>query len=194
MRGIFIFAGVLLVRQFTWVLYVFGAFLVWAGVKNLLKNREEGPPDLGKSFFLRFLSRYLRVTTAPHQGKFVVRRGGRRFFTLLALALLMIELTDLVFAVDSIPAAFAITQDEDILFSSNIFAVIGLRSMFFLLAAVIKRFWALEYGISIVLVGIGLKMFQGLADIHISPAISLAFILGTLGLSVVVSLLIPRER
>lgn len=194
MRGIFIFAGVLLVRQFTWVLYVFGAFLVWAGVKNLLKNREEGPPDLGKSFFLRFLSRYLRVTTAPHQGKFVVRRGGRRFFTLLALALLMIELTDMVFAVDSIPAAFAITQDEDILFSSNIFAVIGLRSMFFLLAAVIKRFWALEYGISIVLVGIGLKMFQGLADIHISPAISLAFILGTLGLSVVVSLLIPRER
>lgn len=106
----------------------------------------------------------------------------------------MIELTDLVFAIDSIPAAFAITQDEEVLFSSNILAVMGLRSMFFLLAAVIQRFWALEYGISIVLVGIGLKMFQGLVGLHLGPEVSLSFILGTLGLSIVLSLIIRRER
>lgn len=188
MRGIFIFAGVLLVKKFHWVLYVFGAFLVWAGIRNLLK-KEAGPPDLSQNVFLRLLTRYLRITTAPHRGKFIVRRGGRRFFTLLALALLMIELTDLIFAVDSIPAAFAITQDEDVLFSSNILAVIGLRSMFFLLAAVIERFWALEYGISIVLIGIGLKMFQDLVGIHIEPIASLVFILGTLGTSIAVSLI-----
>ncbi len=191
MRGIFIFAGVLLVKKFHWVLYVFGAFLVWAGIRNLLK-KEEDPPDLSRNIFLRFLTRYLRITTAPHQGKFVVRRQGRRFFTLLALALLMIELTDLIFAVDSIPAAFAITQDEDVLFSSNIFAVMGLRSMFFLLAAVIERFWALEYGISVVLIGIGLKMFQDLIGVHIEPSVSLIFILGTLGTSIAISLIIRR--
>ncbi|GIV24459.1 MAG: membrane protein [Bacteroidia bacterium] len=190
MRGIFIFAGVLLVKKFHWVLYVFGAFLVWAGIRNLFK--KEGPPDLSQNVFLRFLTRYLRITTAPHQGKFILRRQGRRFFTLLALALLMIELTDLIFAVDSIPAAFAITQDEDVLFSSNIFAVMGLRSMFFLLAAVIERFWALEYGISIVLIGIGLKMFQDLVGLHIEPIVSLLFILGTLSASIAVSLMIRR--
>lgn len=193
MRGIFIFAGVLLVRKFHWVLYIFGAFLVWAGIKNLF-FRSEGPPDLSKNPLLRFLSRYLRITTAPHEGRFLVRRHGKRFFTLLALSLMMVEVTDLIFAIDSIPAAFAITQDEDILFSSNILAVMGLRSMFFLLAAVINRFWALEYGISIVLVGIGLKMFQALAGIHIPAEVSLVFILGTLALSILVSLLLPRKH
>ena len=193
MRGIFIFAGVLLVRQFHWVLYVFGGFLVWAGIRNLFK-KEEGPPDLSKNPILRLLTRYLRITTAPHEGRFIIRRGDKRFFTLLALALLMVELTDLVFAVDSIPAAFAITQDEEVLFSSNILAVMGLRSMFFLLAAVIQRFWALEYGISLVLMGIGLKMFQELVGLHISPAASLIFILTTLSLSVLLSLIIRKER
>ncbi len=193
MRGIFIFAGILLVKSFSWVLYIFGAFLVWAGLKNLLK-KDAQPPDLSKNPLLRFLMRYLRITTQPHQGKFILRKSGRRFFTLLALALFMIELTDLVFAIDSIPAAFAITQDEDVLFSSNILAVMGLRSMFFLLAAVIQRFWALEYGISIVLIGIGLKMFQGLVGLHLGPEVSLSFILGTLGLSIVLSLIIRREK
>lgn len=193
MRGIFIFAGVLLVRNFHWLLYIFGAFLIWAGIKNLF-FRSEGPPDLSKNPLLRFLSRYLRITTAPHEGRFIVRRHGKRFFTLLALSLMMIEVSDLIFAIDSIPAAFAITQDEDILFSSNILAVMGLRSMFFLLAAVIDRFWALEHGISIVLIGIGLKMFQELVGIHLSAEASLAFILGTLGLSIVISLIFPKKH
>lgn len=193
MRGIFIFAGILLVKNFGWVLYFFGAFLVWAGLKNLFK-KDAQPPDLSRNPLLRFLMRYLRITTQPHQGRFILRKDGRRFFTLLALALFMVELTDLVFAIDSIPAAFAITQDEDVLFSSNILAVMGLRSMFFLLAAVIQRFWALEYGISIVLIGIGLKMFQGLVGLHLGPEVSLSFILGTLSLSIALSLAIRRER
>lgn len=193
MRGIFIFAGILLVRNFQWLLYIFGAFLIWAGIKNLF-FRSEGPLDLSKNPLLRFLSRYLRITTAPHEGRFIVRRHGKRFFTLLALSLMMIEVSDLIFAIDSIPAAFAITQDEDILFSSNILAVMGLRSMFFLLAAVIDRFWALEHGISIVLIGIGLKMFQELVGIHLSAEASLAFILGTLGLSIVISLIFPKKH
>ncbi|MCX8111845.1 MAG: TerC/Alx family metal homeostasis membrane protein [Bacteroidia bacterium] len=192
MRGMFIFAGVLIVRQFHWVLYFFGAFLVWAGIKNLFFRSDE-PPDLSKNLLLRFLSRYLRITTAPHQGKFIIKRHNKRYFTLLALALMMVEFTDLLFAVDSIPAAFAITQDEDILFSSNILAVMGLRSMFFMLAAVIDRFWALEYGISIVLVGIGLKMFQGLMGFHVSAEVSLIFILGALSLSILLSLIVPKR-
>ncbi|MCS7297898.1 MAG: TerC/Alx family metal homeostasis membrane protein [Bacteroidia bacterium] len=191
MRGIFIFAGTLLVRKFQWILYIFGAFLIWAGIKNLFFRSEE-PPDLSKSPLLRVLSRYLRITTAPHEGRFILTRRGKRFFTLLALALLMVEFTDLLFAIDSIPAAFAITRDEDILFSSNILAVMGLRSMFFVLAAGIERFWALEYGISIVLIGIGLKMFQELFHLHVSAQWSLAFILITLGLSIVISLIFPK--
>ncbi|MCS7161831.1 MAG: TerC/Alx family metal homeostasis membrane protein [Bacteroidia bacterium] len=192
MRGIFIFAGVFLIRRFEWLLYIFGLFLIWAGVRNLLDSQKEAP-DLSKNLLLRFLSRHLQITTAPHEGKFILVRHGRRFFTLLALALLAVEISDLLFAVDSIPAAFGITRDEEILFSSNILAVMGLRSMFFLLAAVVERFWALEYGISIVLIGIGLKMFQGFLDFHISPAASLAFILGMLGGSILVSLAFPRK-
>jgi len=193
MRGIFIFAGVLLIKKFNWVLYIFGAFLVWAGTKNLF-FRSEAPPDLGKNPILRVLSRYLRITTAPHEGRFIIRKDRKRFFTLLALSLMMVELSDLIFAIDSIPAAFAITQDEDILFSSNILAVMGLRSMFFLLAAVIDRFWALEYGISIVLIGIGLKMYQSLVGLHLSAEVSLAFILGALGMSVLISLAFPKRH
>ncbi|MCS7152839.1 MAG: TerC/Alx family metal homeostasis membrane protein [Bacteroidia bacterium] len=194
MRGIFIFTGVLLVRQFRWVLYFFGGFLIWAGIRNLFSSRSESPPDLSKNLLLRFLSRYLRITTLPHEGRFILRRHGKRFFTLLALALLMVEISDLIFAVDSIPAAFAITQDEEILFSSNILAVMGLRSMFFMLATVIDRFWALEYGISIVLIGIGAKMFQELLGIHVSPEVSLAFILVSLGLSIILSLIFPKKH
>lgn len=193
MRGIFIFAGVILVKKFHWLLYFFGALLIWAGIKNLFLRSDE-PPDLGKNVLLRFLSRYLRITTAHHEGRFTVIRRGKRFFTVLALALLMIELTDLIFAIDSIPAAFAITQDEEILFSSNILAVMGLRSMFFLLAAVIERFWALEYGISITLIGIGLKMFQELIGVHLPAEASLLFILSTLGLSILISLLFPKRH
>lgn len=193
MRGIFIFAGVLLVKKFSWILYVFGAFLIWAGIRSLLEQNRESV-DLGDNKLLKFLTRYLRITTEPPRGRFFLRKGGKYFLTTLMLALLMVEFTDLLFAVDSIPAAFAITQDEDVLYSSNIFAVMGLRSMFFILALGLKRFWALEIGIPLILVGIGIKMFLPLLGWHLPTWVSLTYILGTLTVSISISLAFPRKN
>jgi len=192
MRGIFIFAGVLLVKHFHFVLYIFGAFLIYAGIRSLF-SRQEGPVDLSQNWLLRFLSRRLRFTTEMRGGRFVLRIGGKKHFTPLMLALVLVEFTDLLFAVDSIPAAFAITQDEELLFSSNIFAVMGLRSLFFLLSAGVRRFWALELGIPLILIGIGLKMFQDLIRVTIPTWYSLVFILGVLALSMAVSMLYPKK-
>ncbi len=193
MRGIFIFAGVLLVKKFHFVLYLFGAFLILAGLRSLF-SREKDPGDLGQNWLLRFMTRRLRFTTEMRGGRFILKRNGKKYFTPLMLALTLIEFTDLLFAVDSIPAAFAITQDEEILFSSNIFAVMGLRSLFFLLAAGVRRFWALELGIPIILIGIGLKMFQDIIKLSIPTWYSLVFIVGVLCLSIVVSLIFSRRR
>lgn len=192
MRGIFIFAGVLLVKKFHFILYLFGAFLIFAGLRSLF-SREKDPGDLSQNWLLRFMTRRLRFTTEMRGGRFILRINGKKYFTPLMLALLLIEFTDLIFAVDSIPAAFAITQDEDILFSSNIFAVMGLRSLFFLLAAGVRRFWALELGIPVILIGIGLKMFQDVIGVFIPTWYSLVFIVGVLCLSIVVSLIFPRR-
>jgi tellurite resistance protein TerC len=192
MRGIFIFAGVLLVRSYHFVLYIFGAFLVYAGIRALF-DRDEGPADLSQNWLLRFLTRRFRFTTEMRGGRFVLRIEGKKYFTPLMLALVLVEFTDLLFAVDSIPAAFAITQDEEVLFSSNIFAVMGLRSLFFLLSAGVRRFWAIELGIPLILIGIGLKMFQDLIGLVIPTWYSLAFILGVLTLSMVISVLYPKR-
>jgi len=192
MRGIFIFAGVLLVRSYHFVLYIFGAFLVYAGIRALF-DRDEGPADLSQNWLLRFLTRRLRFTTEMRGGRFVLRIEGKKYFTPLMLALVLVEFTDLLFAVDSIPAAFAITQDEEVLFSSNIFAVMGLRSLFFLLSVGVRRFWAIELGISLILIGIGLKMFQDLIGLVIPTWYSLVFILGVLTLSMVISVLYPKR-
>lgn len=192
MRGIFIFAGVLLVRSYHFVLYIFGAFLVYAGIRALF-DRDEGPADLSQNWLLRFLTRRFRFTTEMRGGRFVLRIEGKKYFTPLMLALVLVEFTDLLFAVDSIPAAFAITQDEEVLFSSNIFAVMGLRSLFFLLSASVRRFWAIELGIPLILIGIGLKMFQDLIGLVIPTWYSLVFILGVLTLSMVISVLYPKR-
>ncbi len=192
MRGIFIFAGVLLVKSYHFVLYIFGAFLVYAGIRALF-DRDQGPADLSQNWLLRFLTRRLRFTTEMQGGRFVLRIEGKKYFTPLMLALVLVEFTDLLFAVDSIPAAFAITQDEEVLFSSNIFAVMGLRSLFFLLSAGVRRFWAIELGIPLILIGIGLKMFQDLIGLVIPTWYSLAFILGVLTLSMVISVLYPKR-
>ena len=192
MRGIFIFAGVLLVKSYHFVLYIFGAFLVYAGIRALF-DRDQGPADLSQNWLLRFLTRRLRFTTEMRGGRFVLRIEGKKYFTPLVLALVLVEFTDLLFAVDSIPAAFAITQDEEVLFSSNIFAVMGLRSLFFLLSVGVRRFWAMELGISLILIGIGLKMFQDLIGLVIPTWYSLVFILGILTLSMVISVLYPKR-
>ncbi len=192
MRGIFILAGVILVKKFSWILYIFGGFLVWAGIRSMLERDRESI-DLGDNKLLKLLTRYLRFTTEPPRGRFLLRKSGKYYLTTLMLAVLMVELTDLIFAVDSIPAAFAITQDEDILYSSNIFAVMGLRSLFFILSLGLKRFWALEIGIPLILIGIGLKMFIPLLGWHLPTWASLTYILGILVASVVISLTFPKK-
>jgi tellurite resistance protein TerC len=156
MRAIMILLGVWLVTQFSWVLYVFGAFLVITGVKMLIFADHE--PDLEKNPILRWLRGHLRITKDYEGERFFTIRNGVRYVTPLFLVLILIEATDLVFAVDSIPAIFAITTDPFIVFTSNIFAIMGLRALYFLLADMADRFHLLKYGLALVLIFVGGKM------------------------------------
>jgi len=156
MRAIMILAGVWLVTQFSWLLYVFGAFLVITGIKMLVFADQQ--PDLEKNPLLRLLRGRMRITKEFHGEKFFVRREGILWATPMFLVLLLIEASDVVFAVDSIPAIFAVTTDPFIVFTSNIFAIMGLRALYFLLANMADRFHLLKYGLAIVLVFIGCKM------------------------------------
>ncbi|RTK98036.1 MAG: TerC family protein, partial [Neisseriaceae bacterium] len=156
MRAIMILVGVWLVTQFSWVLYLFGAFLVITGVKMLIFADHE--PDLEKNPILRWLRGHLRITKDYEGERFFTVRNGVRYVTPLFLVLILIEATDLVFAVDSIPAIFAITTDPFIVFTSNIFAIMGLRALYFLLADMADRFHLLKYGLAMVLIFVGGKM------------------------------------
>ncbi|MBI5892042.1 MAG: TerC family protein [Nitrosomonadales bacterium] len=156
LRAVMILAGTWLVQEFHWILYLFGAFLVVTGIKMLIFAEAE--PDLGKNPLLNWVKRHLRLTPDYRGEKFWVRENGVRMFTPLFLVLVMIELSDLIFAVDSIPAIFAITTDPFIVFTSNIFAILGLRAMYFLLAGMAQRFHLLKYGLAMVLVFVGSKM------------------------------------
>ena len=156
LRAIMIVAGAWLVQEFHWILYLFGAFLVVTGIKMLVF--AEANPDLGKNPLLNWVKRRLRLTPDYRGEKFWVRENGVRVFTPLFLVLVMIELSDLIFAVDSIPAIFAITTDPFIVFTSNIFAILGLRAMYFILAGMADRFHLLKYGLAMVLVFVGTKM------------------------------------
>lgn len=156
MRAIMIVAGAWLVQEFHWLLYLFGAFLVVTGIKMLMFAEVE--PDLSKNPFVNWFKRHLRLTPDYRGEKFWVYENGVRVFTPLLLVLVMIELSDLIFAVDSIPAIFAITTDPFIVFTSNIFAILGLRAMYFMLAGMAERFHLLKYGLAMVLVFVGAKM------------------------------------
>jgi TerC family integral membrane protein len=156
MRAIMILAGAWLIQEFHWILYLFGAFLVITGIKMLIFAEAE--PDLGKNPLLNWLKGHMRLTPDYRGEKFWVVENGVRVFTPLFLVLIMIELSDLVFAVDSIPAIFAITTDPFIVFTSNIFAILGLRAMYFMLAGLADRFHLLKYGLALVLVFVGTKM------------------------------------
>ncbi len=165
MRAVMILAGAWLVQEFHWILYLFGAFLVFTGVKMLMAAEAES--DLGKNPALNWIKRHIRMTPDYRGEKFWVVENGVRVFTPLFLVLVMIELSDLVFAVDSIPAIFAITTDPFIVFTSNIFAILGLRAMYFMLAGMAERFHLLKYGLALVLVFVGAKMLA--ADIYKIP-------------------------
>ncbi len=156
MRAIMILAGAWLVKEFHWILYLFGAFLVITGVKMLMFAEVE--PDLSKNPLLNWIKRHIRMTPDYRGEKFWVVENGVRVFTPLFLVLVMIEISDLIFAVDSIPAIFAITTDPFIVFTSNIFAILGLRAMYFMLAGMADRFHLLKYGLAMVLVFVGAKM------------------------------------
>jgi tellurite resistance protein TerC len=190
MRAVMILAGAWLLAKFHWVLYVFGAFLALTGIKMLVYAEQE--PDLAKNPLLRWMRGHLRITDGHHGEAFTVRRDGVLWFTPLFLVLALIEFTDLVFAVDSIPAIFAVTDDPFIVFTSNIFAILGLRAMYFLLADIADRFHLLKYGLALILVFIGAKML--IIDFYKIPIlVALGIVALVIGASVVASLLVPRR-
>jgi tellurite resistance protein TerC len=191
-RGVFIGLGAVVVEHFHFVLYLFGALLIYTGLK-LLFGKEEDHADFENNRVLKAFRRYLPFVPDDGEGKFVVRRHGKLFFTLMAIVLVLIETTDIVFAVDSIPAVFAITQNPLIVFTSNIFAIMGLRALFFLVEGFIAKFKYLQTGVSFVLLFIGAKMLIAIFGVHIPSLVSLAVVLGTLVLSVVISLLKPEK-
>jgi len=192
LRAIMISLGATLVEQFSWVLYIFGAFLVFTGVKMLVMVDHQ--PDIENNPLLRFLKRHMRVTTDLHGHAFFVKQPdpatGKtvRWATPLFLALVLVEFADLVFAVDSVPAIFAITTDPFIVYTSNIFAILGLRALYFALAAMVHRFKYLKYALSAVLIFIGGKIFWNQIVGKLDPTISLSVTLGLLAAGVFYSL------
>lgn len=191
-RGVFIFVGTFLIEKFHWILYVFGVFLVYSGIRIYFEDGDEKiEPE--KNPILKFCKKYLPMAHGDHGGNFVIRQDGRFLFTPLFLVIVLIETTDLIFAVDSIPAAFAITQNPFLIYTSNIFAVMGLRAMFFLLAGIIDKFYLLQKGLSVILFFIGAKMLLDIWDVKVNVYLSFTVIIVTLTLSIVFSVLIPRK-
>ena len=185
MRAAMIGLGAALIHEFSWILYIFGAFLIFSGLKMLKSNDEEN--DFSKSSVLIWLKKKLRVTETIDSHDFFIKKAGPInpqnkvwWATPLFLTLVMVEITDLVFAVDSIPAIFAITSDGFIVFTSNIFAILGLRALYFALAAMIHRFEYLKYALAVVLVFIGIKIFLVNLSIKIPSALSLCITFGLL--------------
>lgn len=191
MRIVMILLGSWVVQEFKWVLYLFGAFLLITGIKMLLPSSAEMDPN--NNWVIKLARKYLRVTPQLEGEKFTVRRNGVLYFTPLFLVLILVELSDLVFAVDSIPAIFAITTDPFIVATSNIFAILGLRALYFLLADIAERFHLLKYGLAIVLSFIGIKMLI-MPWFHMPIALSLAFVITVISLSIVASLWTTRKQ
>ena len=199
MRGAMIFGGAGLIHQFDWILYVFGAFLLFSGIKMLFVGDEEVEPE--KNVLIRLARRIYPVTTQFVGQRFFTKLDGRRALTPLALCLIMVETTDLIFAVDSIPAIFGITTEPFIVFTSNVFAILGLRSLYFLLVGLLRHFCYLKYGLALVLVFIGFKMlivlwggrpeWLNFEDNHNRVLIIVAALLG---LSIVASLFAPKKE
>ena len=189
MRLTMIFVGAALINRFHWIIYIFGAFLVYTGIKMFSHEDTDMQPD--QNPVVRAVTRFLPITRHYDEQKFFTTVNGKRTGTLLLLVLIVVEVTDLVFAVDSIPAIFAITTNTFIVYTSNVFAILGLRSMYFLLAGVVEKFRYLRTGLAIVLTFIGGKMLLGAVSIHIPIQFSLAFVAIVLVGSVVTSLIIP---
>ena len=191
MRLTMIFVGAALINRFHWIIYIFGAFLVYTGIKMFRQEEIDIQPE--QNILVRGVTRFLPISRHYEEEKFFTKVNGKRTGTLLLLVLMVVEVTDLVFAVDSIPAIFAVTTNTFIVYTSNVFAILGLRSMYFLLAGVVEKFRYLRFGLAIVLSFIGLKMLVGAVGLHIPIKISLAFVAIVLVGSVVASLVISPE-
>lgn len=184
LRTIMIFTGSWLISQFDWILYIFGAFLLFTGVKMALAHEDES--GIGDKLLVRWLRGHLRMTDTIDNEHFFVRKNGLLYATPLMLVLILVELSDVIFAVDSIPAIFAVTTDPFIVLTSNLFAILGLRAMYFLLAGVAERFSMLKYGLAVILVFIGIKML--IVDFyHIPIAVSLGVVFGILVMTFIIN-------
>lgn len=190
-RAIFIFAGVTLVEKFDWLLYIFGIFLLITSVKLAVQKDQKVDPD--KNIIVRGFKKIMPVSTDSHGGKFFVRNAGVLAATPLFLALLVIESTDVVFAVDSIPAVMGITTNMFIVYTSNVFAILGLRSLYFALAGVMSSMYYLKYGLAVILAFVGIKMLLPIVGYHVDVVVSLAVILVVLLISIVASVIRSRH-
>ncbi len=191
-RGVFILAGSYIINQFHWVLYIFGAVLLYTGLK-LLGDKKEEHIDFKKSKVIKFLHKVFPFTDSHHGGKFFLRENGKFYFTSLFMVVAMVEATDIIFAVDSIPAVFSISQNLFVVFTSNIFAIMGLRALFFLLENILHRFHHLQKGLAVILLFIGAKMLVGIFGIHISSFVSFGVIMFALVTSIILSLMFPKK-
>ncbi len=191
MRFLFIVLGITLIRQFHFIIYLFGALLVYTGIKMARQDEEEVHPE--KNPVLKLVRRFLPVTEDYQDDKFLIRRDKKLFVTPLLIVLLMVETTDVIFAADSIPAIFGVTLDPFIVYTSNIFAILGLRSLYFVLSSIMNRFHYLSYGLSVILVFIGIKMLIS-GFFHIPITMALSFITIVLIVSVVTSLCFPPKK
>ena len=210
LRSVFIFAGTAMIAQFEWILGLFGLFLIYTGFKMFGHNEDESV-DPSRNIFVRVFRRFFPVTDKMHGGEFFVREGGKWLATPLFIALIVIETTDVAFAVDSIPAVFSVSRDPFIVLTSNIFAILGLRALYFALAAVAKYFSYLKYGLGIILSFVGVKMLLTMDEyvnalgelmgldinmphIEVPTPLSLAIIFGVLVLSMLLSVIISRRK
>lgn len=191
LRALMILLGAWLIAKFHWVLYVFGAFLLMTGIKMFIF--ADHTPDLATNPVLKWLKNHLRITPDFHGDRFWIMINGARWFTPMFLVLVLIELSDVIFAMDSIPAIFAITDDPFIVFTSNIFAILGLRALYFLLADIAARFHLLKFGLALVLMFVGIKMLA-VEWFKVPVAISLAVVAAILGTSILLSLISTRNK
>ncbi|MCI0348067.1 MAG: TerC family protein [Acidobacteriales bacterium] len=190
-RGVFIAAGVALITRFHWIIYVFGAFLIYTGFKMFTSLEKDIHPERG--IVVRLAQKYLRFTSEYDNGKFFTMQNGKRLATPLFMVLLAVETTDILFAVDSIPAILAITADPFIVYTSNVFAILGLRSLYFALAGMMEIFRFLPYGLATILIFIGAKMAAS-DYVKVPIIVALAVVAGVLATSVAASLIFPKRR
>lgn len=191
MRAVFILCGVALITKFHWVIYIFGSILVFSGIKLFFEKEKEVNPD--KNIVLRLFRRFVPVTQTYEHGRFLVKENGRWAATPLLVVLIMIETTDLIFAVDSIPAVLAISKDPFIVYTSNVFAILGLRAMYFALSGLMELFHYLHYGLGAILIFVGVKML-GEHFFEVPLGVALGFIVVVLAGSVTVSILFPHHK